>query len=112
MKDISEISLRPYPGRLFYAKTKESYEKFHRILFTESDPLHPSMEGRFVTGSDKDGKLVYIIWSTDEATLAHEISHVILHLFERIGIDPRQANGEPFCYMLSQLMKDIKEQNK
>lgn len=36
--------------------------------------------------------------------LAHELSHVVLHVFERCGIDPREALGEPFCYMLGQLM--------
>jgi hypothetical protein len=30
----------------------------------------------------------------------------VLHVFERCGIDPREAHGEPFCYMLSQLMLD------
>jgi hypothetical protein len=32
------------------------------------------------------------------------LSHVMLNVFELVGIDPREAGGEPFCYMLSQLM--------
>jgi hypothetical protein len=42
-------------------------------------------------------------------TLAHELSHCLLHVFERCGIDPIQAGGEPFCYMLSQLMMEAME---
>ena len=38
--------------------------------------------------------------------MAHELAHVALHVFERCGIDPRSGNGEPFCYLLSQLMLD------
>jgi hypothetical protein len=41
-------------------------------------------------------------------TLAHEFSHVVLHVFERCGIDPREGSGEPFCYLLSQLLLDAK----
>jgi hypothetical protein len=51
----------------------------------------------------------YLIWAKDAAQLAHEIAHVVLHVFERCGIDPRECNGEPFCYMLSQLMIDAKK---
>lgn len=34
---------------------------------------------------------IYLVWGCDKARLAHELSHVILHVFEIIGIDPREA---------------------
>lgn len=46
----------------------------------------------------------YLVWGKNPHTLAHELAHAVLHVFERCGIDPREARGEPFCYMLSQLL--------
>jgi len=86
------------------AKTAKGYEKAHRKLFNTPDVLSCAQEGRFSGGEGKDGMLTYLVWGAKPHTLAHELSHAVLHLFERCGIDPRDAGGEPFCYMLSQLL--------
>ena len=106
---MKEVSLRPYNGRLFLAKTPKDYERSHQHLFKGPDTLTCANDGRFVGGEGKDGFWTYLVWAKDHPTLAHELSHVVLHVFERCGIDPREANGEPFCYMLSQLILDSKK---
>lgn len=68
------------------------------------DVLRCDQVGRYSGGRGKDGKWTYLLWAEETHTMAHELSHVVLHTFERLGIDPREGNGEPFCYMLSQLM--------
>ena len=105
---MKELSLRPYHGRLFIAKNRKDYERGHVELFKTPDVLHCAQAGRFDGGEGKDGLWTYLIWATSTATLAHELAHAVLHTFERCGIDPREANGEPFCYMLSQLMLDAR----
>jgi len=101
-----ELSLRPYNGRLFYARTLRDYQAAHKALFKTADVITCATEGRFVGGEGRDGKWTYLVWAHEPHTLAHELSHAVLHLFERIGVDPRDANGEPFCYLLSQLILD------
>lgn len=101
---MKELSLRPYHGRLFVAKSKREYERQHALLFKTPDVLSCAQAGRFTGGEGKDGLWTYLIYAEKPHTMAHEISHCVLHLFERCGIDPREANGEPFCYMLSQLV--------
>ncbi len=103
-----KISLCPYNGRLFVAATRKDYERSHVRVFKEPDVLRCDQGGRFSAGAGKDGFWTYLIWASETHCLAHELSHVVLHVFERCGIDPREANGEPFCYMLSQLMLDVK----
>ena len=61
------------------------------------------MVGRY---NDADRCATYIVWADSAAVMAHELSHVILDVFDDCGIDPVSGNGEPFCYMLSQLMLD------
>lgn len=101
---MRELSLRPYHGRLFVVKTAKRYEKAHRELFQTSDMLSCAQEGRFSGGEGKDGMWIYLVWGKSPHSLTHELAHVVLHVFERCGIDPREAGGEPFCYMLSQLL--------
>jgi len=106
---VKELSLRPYNGRLFVAKTKKDYEQAHLDLFKKPDILYCDQGGRFSGGCGKDDKWTYLVWAKDLSALVHELSHVVLHVFERCGIDPISGGGEPFCYMLSQLVLDAKD---
>lgn len=103
---VKELSLRPYNGRLFVAKSAKAYERAHQQIFKTPDVLTCAQGGRFSGGEGKDGMWTYLVWASAPHTLAHEMAHVILHVFERCGIDPREGAGEPFCYMLSQLLLD------
>lgn len=105
---MKELSLRPYHGRLFVTFSKKEYEREHVRMFKTPDVLSCAQAGRFSAGEGHDGMWTYMVFATKPHTMAHELSHVVLHVFERCGIDPRDANGEPFCYMLSQLLLEAK----
>lgn len=106
---MKELSLRPYNGKLFVASSKKDYLEQHRLLFKEPDVLTCATEARFSGGCGPGDVWTYLIWANRPHLLAHELSHAILHVFERCGIDPREAGGEPFCYMLSQLMLEARQ---
>lgn len=99
-----ELSLRPYHGRLFLVTTREGYEREHKRLFKTPDILTCAQAARYTGGEGKDGMWTYLVFAPEPHTLAHELSHVLFHVFERCGMDPRDSGGEAFCYMLSQLM--------
>lgn len=103
---MKELSLRPYHGRLFFVRTKGEYERQHKRIFKTPDVLNCSQQGRFSAGEGKDGMWTYLVFANKPHYLAHELSHVVLHVFERCGMDPRECGGEPFCYLLSQLILD------
>lgn len=107
-----ELSLRPYFGKLHVASNRETYEAEHRRLFKSEDRLCADQDGRFFAGEGKDGYWTYLVWAKHDYALVHELSHVVLHLFGLVGIDPREAMGEPFCYMLSQLLLDYKRERR
>ena len=103
-KPIIELSLAPYPGRVFIVLTRAAYEKKHKSLFGCEDKLNSFQMGRF-TGHRPDGGVwTYLVWAKDQSSLVHELSHVVLEVFDSAGIDPRGCGGEPFCYMLSHLL--------
>jgi hypothetical protein len=101
-----QLSLRPYNGYLYVAYSRADYERQHKRLFKEPDVLHCNQAGRFAGGCGPTGFWTYLIWAESPSALAHELAHVVLAVFERCGINPCEAGGEPFCYMLSQLMLD------
>lgn len=105
---VKELSLRPYHGRLFFTRSRKEYERQHKLLFKTPDVLSCAQAGRFTGGEGKDGLWTYLVYANEPHTIAHEMSHVVLHVFERCGIDPISGNGEPFCYMLGQLILEAK----
>jgi hypothetical protein len=105
--NLVRLSLRPYPGDLYLAKTTEAYEKACLRLFSRDDKIEGTGRvGRFMGGNSAQGKLTYLIWAEGTPQLAHELSHVLFDLFGLVGINPSDSLGEPFCYMLSQLLLD------
>lgn len=106
---MKELSLRPYHGRLFLAADRADYDAQHIEIFDEPDVISCTAAARFTGGCGKDGMWTYLVWADAPHLLAHELSHAILHVFERCGIDPRCGSGEPFCYMLSQLILEAGE---
>lgn len=100
-----QISLRPYKGKLYVAKTRKQYYEAHKAIYNEEpDVLNKTHGGRFVYGNSK-GMGAYLVYAKSKSTLVHELSHVVLHLFDTCGIDPR-SNDEPFCYLVQQLYED------
>lgn len=62
--------------------------------------------GEFSAGQGKDGKLFYLAYAETPHFWAHELAHVVLHLFDYVGCPLQQGGGEPFCYMLHTLMEE------
>lgn len=105
---MKKISLKPYSGNLYFVKTIKYYEKAHKKIFKKSDVLGCHQDGRFSGAEGKDGGWNYLVYAKTSEVLAHEMCHVIFHVFERCGINPSDSGGEQFCYLLSQLLIDAK----
>lgn len=104
--DYKRLSLRPYPGEIFLFNRLD----FMRAKYTAltGKPYEFDDEpsgGRFVrVDATKQCDVIWLVYGKMPHVLAHEFSHVILQTMEKIGMHPADGNGEPFCYMLSQLM--------
>ena len=99
------LSLRPYPGHVRVCGTQKEYQREHKRLHGVTDEgLTARNSGRMSGKTLEPRGVEYLVWAAEPCYMAHELSHVILNTFESVGIDPREAGGEPFCYMLSQLM--------
>ena len=101
---LKKLALRPYPGYILVTKNRKAFERASLELFGIEDRDNGTQKGRFRGGSCWYHPFTYLVWYSTPETLAHELAHVVLDIFETVGIDPVSGNGEPFCYMLSQLI--------
>ena len=106
--DLKELPLRPYPGYVFVTRNRKAFVRAAKELFDTDEDLTGKC-GRFLGGASWYHPFTYLVWYSSPETLAHELAHVIFALFECVGIDPREAREEPFCYMLSQLILEANQ---
>ena len=102
---LRKISLRPYLGVLYVAETAKQFESAHKRLFGESFKVDKATDGGWWDcGHTPKGEYAHLVWAADRNYMAHELAHVILHLFAETSIDPRESD-EAFCYMLHHLLQ-------
>ncbi len=107
MAKIKEVSLRPYPGVIHYCPShKQLMAEYKRLIKVEYPYEDDPEGGRYVQIDGPKGR-VYLIWGGSQHAIAHEAAHICLLVFELIGSDPRECSGEPFCYLLSQILLEI-----
>jgi hypothetical protein len=106
MRGVRKMSLRPYHGEVWLCDSIENMARAYKIKTRQSWPYATDPNGgRFVMlEGDKLVDRVFLVYGASPAALAHEFAHVLLIVFRTIGHDPREGDGEAFCYMLSQLM--------
>lgn len=103
---MKSLSLRPYHGEVRVCRSRKELRKQYRELIGSEYPYTDDPGGgRYVLVERK--KLtdrVWLVWAATPHALAHEFAHVLLITCREIGHDPREGDGEAFCYMLSQLI--------
>lgn len=107
---MKKISLRPYHGEIYLCKSPKEMKSQYKKL-TKEDCTHAvnSSGGRYIKlEGDNHNDTKWLVYGEKKAYLAHEFAHVLLKTFALIGHDPTQGDGEPFCYMLSQLLLEAK----
>lgn len=106
--EFQRLPLRPYPGEiLLFRDLSHLKAKYYALTKTAYPYEDEATGGRFVhVEGNKAHNSLYLVYGRKPHVLAHEFGHILLLLFKRIGSDPAEGGGEPFCYMLSQLMLD------
>lgn len=104
---MKKLSLRPYHGAILLCDSLDEMRKAYRRLCRQPYPYQNDdpKGGRYVKLEGPTlGDTRWLVVAGSPHALAHEFAHVLLQTFGRIGHDPTEGDGEPFCYMLSQLL--------
>jgi hypothetical protein len=103
---LKKLSLRPYHGTIWLCDSQDELHKAYKRLTKSAYPYEDGKTGgRYIfLNGDTLGDRIYLVWASNKSYLAHEYCHILLHVCNTIGYDPREGDGEPFCYMLSQLL--------
>lgn len=108
---VRTLSLRPYPGEIKLFDDLKHFRAYYEAHTGEKYPYTDEPKGgRYVrlegNGTEMDAK--WLVYGRKPHVLAHEFTHILLQVWKRIGSEPHEGGGEPFCYMLSQLMLDAR----
>lgn len=107
-----KLKLRPYPGEVWvFSDLKELRRTYKRMLGEKYPYEDEESGGRFIAveRSAEVKDRVFLVYGRKPHVLAHEFTHVLLVLFSDINCNPASGNGEPFCYMLSQLLLECQD---
>lgn len=106
---MKKLSLRPYHGTIHAcASLRELRAEYERIT-KQPYPFDDCADGgRYIKLDGSDGGVIWLVWGASFKCVVHELTHVLLHTFGHIGHNPTEGDGEPFCYMLSALMDEVK----
>lgn len=104
------IPLRPYPGEIkLFDRLDHMRAYYEAHTGNKYEYQDEATGGRYIKlERDKAKDAVWLVYGRKPHVIAHEFTHVLLQLWKAIGSDPYEGNGEPFCYMLSQLMIESK----
>lgn len=108
-KVIVSTSFRPYAGRLFATCDMKAFSRECERVFGAVIEIETGVKGRIYSAMAKDGHWTCVVYAENAWTMAHELAHAVLYMFERIDVRAESGNGEPFCYLLEQLMLDTKK---
>jgi hypothetical protein len=103
LKKAHKISLKPYPGELYFTNTKELLIKTQKKISGEDMIVDDGNDGLCVSLQSSGRETIYIVYASHIQALVHEMGHVALRVFLEISSDPRAGNGEPFCYLLDDI---------
>lgn len=103
---MKKLPLRPYHGVIWLCATRAELHAAYKKILKKPFP-HPEQAkgGQYIKVEFDDPiDTIWLVWANEHAYLAHEFSHILLQTFGTIGHNPTVGDGEPFCYMLSQLL--------
>ena len=104
---MREVEIIPYGGRLFYTSSRSKFRKFYKKITSQTCEKITSQGLTHWCSSGPDQ--LWMVYAKDTPTLAHELMHVVMFVCKHVGIDPREANGEPAAYLLGYLMEQCGE---
>jgi hypothetical protein len=105
-----QLYLRPYPGEIKVFDNLPMMKAYYESKSGKPYTFKTEVRGgQYVRLDGKEERnTVWLVYARRPHVLAHELTHILLQLWEKIGAHPADGNGEPFCYMLSQLMLDAR----
>jgi len=99
---MKTISLAPYPGTLYVARNEKEFQHHLKKLFQSEIQDQTGNRGSFWHCG-----AICLVWARKDSLL-HELTHVALHIFDYISLEPSSGNGEAFCYFLEHLYNKAK----
>jgi hypothetical protein len=107
-KPVKRFEIPIYGGEVLLYKDQREFWKAYEFLGGRQEYESPK-SGEAAHLTSDEGMNVYLVgWYNDRfSTLAHEVTHTAIFLFEHVGIDPRDSCGEATAYLVGYLIDKL-----
>jgi hypothetical protein len=107
-KPVKRFEIPIYGGEVLLYKDQKEFWKAYAFLGGRQEYDSPKSGEAAHLQSDEGMNIFLVGWySGTLSTLVHEITHVMVFLFEHVGIDPRDSNGEVAAYLVGYLIDKL-----
>lgn len=101
-KDALNLRMNPFNHGCSFVTRRKSFRKFCECC--DTDGLDQSV-GRAIMCQCKGRTTFYFgVFDGEVDTLVHELAHIVFMLFDYVGVDARNDQGEAFAYMQGWLL--------
>lgn len=99
MTKLVKLRVSPYPIQIWFTNDILKFKQKRKdILGTEITDV-----GVGHCSTDGYGCIVFGVFDKKLSTLVHELSHVMVHIFEYIGMNINNHTTEAFAYLMDNL---------
>ena len=98
--------MRPYPFDMYVTSDESTFTKIRKREFGDVKKIEEDQHGFFSCGTSIKGRRVCIVYARTKPALVHEIAHLVIYVFEKVGIPINDSGSEAFAYMIEQLFRD------
>jgi hypothetical protein len=113
-KPVKDIVVPLYDGRIILYTNRAKFLEALRAVDGPEDDDMGTVKGMCLPTKNEEGARLYIVgWFDGELpTLVHEVCHVTLFVLGNAGIEPRDSQGEPMCYLLDYIFGQLTSKNR
>lgn len=99
-----KLNVHPYPSNVWFTT---DHDEFMRKRKSICDMCSPVFAEGCVSTDDSGRNQVIGIFNVTHNTIAHEVGHVVMNLFQYIGMPITDDTQEAFCYLTGKIHEQI-----
>lgn len=102
MKVLVKLDVHPYYPDVWFTN---SYTLLRRQVLKFREDAPDDVYIGVVSRNETASQMVLGLLTDDRAVLVHELAHVVLNVFEAVGIDANTVTTEAFAYLQESLYR-------
>ncbi|TKI02958.1 hypothetical protein [Martelella alba] len=97
----TKINCHPYPCEIWFTTSRKKFNRLHKKIFGE-DNLCELGAGIVVPDMHRQ-RMIIGVFDDSADTLVHEVSHLVIDIFNAVGMEVNIETTEAFAYLFESI---------